>query len=352
METSQQQDQEQREGTQQQTTRASSFRFLDLTINVCDQIYKELLCAKNTVTKTIGEEWHYQPTTDLGDTFDFKEAFPEWVLTTKFNFNLAILRTNRQIYHEAIPFFGWKNNWVRVTSDGQFFAEQLLTLGCAMEVPTYPFQTSGDTDCWAMEISVTETNPEELMGMELVMTVDELDDLVLLICCSIAEPLNVIVRIRKPDIFPHSYAVNIEKDFRNKFKHIRIGPYARISFLVIGTDRMTIEKKDCLQTVDDSVTLTKFTRKEIIPFNTDRRLIDWKAEEIEMIKWNLRFCEMCRSTLYPSASSDLGAVWKETLVFANLKMAIAYVAQDDLEMAAKQRACLRLNIGIMDWQSV
>ena len=212
-------------------------------------------------------------------------------LSTRFSFNLEILRVNRQIHQEALPLFGWKNNWVRVTSHSRSLADALLDLGSALQLPTYPRPMIGGTDRWAMEISVSlQKYDNELPGMDLAMTVNELDGLVTAIILVLTPPLTVSLKIRKANIFPDSHAANIVKKVIHKLKPLRyIRQYeAHIPYFIVGKDGTAFEKRGEVACTGDGITMATGIRKSISPFIVHCGLIDWKAEEAEMIQWYIR----------------------------------------------------------------
>ena len=258
---------------------------------------------------------------------------------------------NKLIYREAIEVFRWENNWIQLCVSDWRIVRKLEKMGVARQLSdTRASWSMSAQKAWAAKI-VGYREGESAM-IEMATTVSEIDEIMSILSPPWCDSLRYKVTVWAERIFPQGAADSLTQKIVGQFHHLKFasaqlpnGNPAPVEFTVTWSSRPSIvggkkavERvvgKFTIDRVADNDNMIRALRKRPGPFTRDRNgAIDWAAEKRDMAQWSLLFMRLCSQGSHPRMRFlELVPVWAETRSFANLKMAIIYLAHGDLDSA-------------------
>lgn len=322
--------------------------FLTLPLHIREKIYGELLSMDNTRTMVPHEDWDASEMLDSHYNSAIATDLPDVTCArvTKYNFDTAILRVNRQTNWEATPFLGWKNQWVVVRIGEASLAKELQLAGSAIPVE----ETSGldkfFTGCRAaFEITVSgKPSRGADCYHEMVMGINGIHDLVTILLGGKWEPWCILVSISKEHIFPKSNSFNIERQILDMFIPLRIrskpynssirDPGPLVVLEVLEVDGHKARAVPSLRLPLSGNQVLGFIRQLLPPYPVDRESIDWKAEGMIMSDWSFYFNEALTKYADTMDDENISSLWRDTLCMAHARLMVIHLGLGDLEQAS------------------
>lgn len=326
--------------------------FMRLPLHIREQIYMELLSTRRTKTMTIDGKYDYVAVLDSHYNSAVAEDLWEPVSPriTRFNFTTQLLRVNSQINREAAPILGWKNSWVLIAVSEQRMANNLAKIGSML--PLHVPWSTPLTDVvkrTAITIAICSKSVDpQIGGYQLLTDLDGLHDLLCLMAYNDHPPRQINVRINRQNFYPKSDSVGVEYEFMKRLERFRLfcrhtpsspamdGPL--IPLEIVDGNGSSREVIDSLRTVFNEYEVLAYLRKGLTPFSKNLHSIDWKAEELSMSDWCHVFLDAqnrfgCGGENRP----HVGAMWRDTMCAAHLKLAI-------ISMGLKRRPEAKVHI--------
>ncbi|KAG5205938.1 hypothetical protein GTR04_6697 [Trichophyton interdigitale] len=333
------------------TYEAASIGLLNLPFPVREAIYKLVLDTKYTMKQSIHPDW---VTAEVIDDMAASDVPTPWIWSrcpriTKYHLHPAILRVNRQVYHETVVVLGRQNLWVVVSTSDTRIAQGLTEMGAALPVPPewrglglpgyspYVYHVP-------IEMQVEE-NPNVAPSERqcFVMALECVWDLVALMISYSSIPWSLVVRLNETAFFSHQQKLDCIArivDMLEPLKLLGEDDYSRsVTFWFqnrIAGDRAI--QLNRLQIRFSTIELIGVLREYLDPFKADLWQINWAKEDLKMAEWGFFFIHAMNKY---GAEEQYGRLWRDTLCIGHARLMIIHLAQGKLVLAKHhaQRAC-------------
>lgn len=321
--------------------------FLSLPLELREKIYRNLLSIKHTKIKYVHDAWdsHYALAVASGHSAYLPPVIvPSSLWKTKYNFQTAILATNRQINEEAGPILGWKNQWVILTVPDPIFAIRMQQTGSCILIPT---RRSALMDqlirraCVFMALQLPRPG-----ATTMIMDVDGVTDLVSALSSENWQPHTIAIRIVRENLIPRSSCGRLVEQLLGQFRWLRLrwseqslgGPYMYRPNIRIQTYESDQETSLNITSMAryrfDTLEMLQFLRNQFTPLGKVRGDIDWLAEEASMHDWCYHFMDGVRKYgLQLRNNNTISTVWKNTGSMAHTKLGIIKLHTGDRSWA-------------------